>query len=1090
MGEPVGEDAWVSLVDEGSRNAANLDQRIAVIESYKRALHAEPCSLRLWLQYCEWMWSLHTDCQSSDAGWSEEEQLMGREIFSLQTALHLWLEGAHAVRWRLDDSHVLWNRYMSIELEELAKRPTHEGIQKIKNKYLDRLQQPHATWAETSSAFSGFLSRYDEPHWEEMMAKSTKLAQAAKDIYSQREYYEDKVKMAKKSGDAEQLKTAITQYQDFETRQAKGHNGIPQLLFAFYERALLLIPTDTGLWEDYITAVNTFLSDPKNNPQDATNLLDLIDRSVKHCPWSGALWSRYIIRAEIENLAFRHVEGIKHAATSSGQLDRNGMDDVLLVYAAWCHYLRRRATGEHATEEDGDLADVGMPSALESVKHWGERLKGRDWHGDPQFHIERCWIQYLTQKNIIDEARQQWHNLVKTHGDHYEFWQRYYQWEMMVPHNGWGRPHATHLLRQAIARRTLDWPEKLIEVYLLHAETFEPPREIASAIDFVHRNLKGVQKRRQREAAAAAAEQARVYEAQLAAAAPVAVQAETTSNDSPGSAKRKHEQDTTDGADAAFKKVKIAGDEQSSQHLKRDRENTSVIVTNLPLEVTQTKVRQYFREYGHINNLSIKKESNGNSSAALIEFRSIEDAQSALLRDGKYFVDHQIEVKPGTGLTLYVTNFPPTADEEYIRKLFKSCGEIFSIRWPSLKYNTHRRFCYVSFRTPEAAAAATKMDGKLLENKYKLDAKYSNPGQKKNREGAANEGREMHIGNLDKMAVEEDVKSMFSKYGTVESVRILRNVTGKSKGAAFVVMSTKEEAEKAVAELDKAKFMSQVMAVEIAETKNFKPTATTTGSVGSASPGPSVNERDEDGDSKMHTDLPAASGPQGNLNAGGLHAPPNPSKEGIQQRTITLLGVPDTVNDSRIRALCQPHGHIVKLTLRPDHSGAIIEYSSVDSAGKAALALEGHEIIPGRRLRTGDLSDLFGNKEEIRTDRIQIGVGKKASSLQPASALSTTGAQLQSAAPIRRPQAARGGRGGLGAKRGLGFPGAARKPASLEADGNGNGEAGAKAENGDKGKPPKSNADFKAIFLAGKPVASGSNAEAVQVGQNGNNEKK
>lgn len=1060
MSEPVGEDAWVVRVDDGSRNARDLEQRIAVVECYKRALNAEPCSLRLWLQYCEWLWSLHIDCQSSDAGWSEEEQHMGREIFSLDTAISVWLEGCHAVRWRLDDSHILWNRYMSIELEELSKRPTREGVERIKRKYLERLAQPHATWDETSQAFSRFVTQYDEPHWEETMVMSTRMAQGAKEIYAQREVYELKVKQARESRDDEKLKAALHEYQDFETRQYRGKHAIPALYFAFYERALLLLPTDASLWLDFVSAVNEYLTNQNNNPQDAPNLLDVLNRSVKHCPWSGQLWSRYIIRAEIENLEFRNVEEIKHAATSSGQLDRNGMDNVLMVYAAWCHYLRRRATNRHATDEDGDLADVGMPSALESVLHWGQRLYGKNWGGDPAFHIERCWIQYLTQKGLYDEAREQWHDLIKSRGDSYEFWQRYYQWEMTIPHNDWSRPNATHILKQGMSRRTVDWPEKLTEVYLLHCETFEPPTELANAIDYAHRNSKGIAKRREREAA----ERAAAYAQTAPPTAAATSEEPSTSHGSPNSVKRKHEEEAAEAEGSAAKKLKAtangAGEDLAAQQLKRDRENTSVLVTNLPLEVTQTKVRQYFKEYGHINNLAIRKESDGKAAAALIEFRSIEDAQSALLRDGKYFADHQIEVKPGTGRTLYVTNFPPKADEDYIRKLFKSCGEIFSIRWPSLKYNTHRRFCYVSFRTPEAAAAATKLDGKLLENRFKLDAKYSNPLQKKTREGATNEGRELHIGNLDKMAVEDDVSTVFSKYGTVESVRILRNIAAKSKGAGFVVMSTKTEAENAIKDLDKTKFMSQILQVEIAEAKNFKPISTMTGSVGFASPAPE-DQTDRDGDARMHTDLPSVSGPGGYTSRGALHAPANPSKAEIQARTITLLDVPDTINTTRLHALCEPYGHIIKLVLRPDHSGAIVEYADTAAAGKAALGLEGHEIVPGRKIRTGGLKDLFDSRDEKRTDRIVIGGGKKTEDTVLVKQAPVVGQQLQGAAPIRRPVVGGRGRGGLGAKRGLGFPGAARKPAALEAA---NGAGPAPAD----GQPKKSNADFKAIFLAGK----------------------
>jgi len=372
-----------------------------------------------------------------------------------------------------------------------------------------------------------------------------------------------------------------------------------------------------------------------------------------------------------------------------------------------------------------------------------------------------------------------------------------------------------------------------------------------------------------------------------------------------------------------------------------------------------------------------------------------------------------------------VTNYPPTADEGYIRELFKDCGEIFSIRWPSLKFNTHRRFCYISFRLADAAAAATQLDGKMLEGRYKLEAKYSDPGNKKPRESAINEGRELHVANLDFKATEDEVREVFSKYGSVESVRILRNIGGKSRGSGFVVFEKKEDATEALV-LDKSKFMTQILKVELSAAKNFKPTATSSGlKASSASPAP-----DSEGDVRM-SPSPA----------------PGPSKAEISSRTIALMNVPDTVNDARIRVLSEPYGDIVKLVLRPDHQGAIIEFGDVGAAGRAALGLENHEIVPGRRLRTGGVKDLFQEKDEVRSDRIQIGAGGKKAA--PA-------AFIQPSAPVRRP----GGRGGLGVKRGLGFGAGKASAQSAQSNAHPMGDN----TNGTAKEGSKSNDDFKAMI--------------------------
>lgn len=60
----------------------------------------------------------------------------------------------------------------------------------------------------------------------------------------------------------------------------------------------------------------------------------------------------------------------------------------------------------------------------------------------------------------------------------------------------------------------------------------------------------------------------------------------------------------------------------------------------------------------------------GTTDIAMIEFDTKDDALAALTRDQKSFNGNTIEVKLDAGSTLFVTNYPPTADEAYIRDLF------------------------------------------------------------------------------------------------------------------------------------------------------------------------------------------------------------------------------------------------------------------------------------------------------------------------------------------------------------------------------------------------------------------------------------
>ncbi|KAM0424651.1 hypothetical protein ACHAPT_010177 [Fusarium lateritium] len=1057
MANPIGEDNWLAYLEEIVRNSTDLEQRVNVVELYKRAVGAEPGSLRIWLAYCNYFWSLWEETQApSGHGWSDEERILGRELFSFGAALDLWQQGYEAIRYRLGDSHLLWDRWISLEMELLAKTKTPEGIKRITHLYCDRLLIPHLTWDETSQNFSTFLSEYNRSAWEDSMKDITANAQKTKRLISAREPFENRLNRAVDAGDVEAQKDALTTYLDWEMIQSKRSNDNPEigidLCRGLYARALTsALATDQSTWYEYIV----FLSSSNSDLQTPGNLLNVLRRAVQHCPWSGLLWNRYILCAEEAKLPFGEVESIKHAATSEDQLLKDGMEGMIEMYVAWCGFLKRTAMDATATDESVDVADVGLGAALEDVSVVGQRLYGKDFQGDPKFRLERIYIQYLTEKKgAVDEARAQWNKLaaLQIHADNHDFWFRYYMWEMLIFSSSGAQDNrsptpssagasfrvptlATGVLTRAVARREIDWPEKVLEVYMQHCNDYEQPLSLRKAADRVHKTGKEVKKRREREEQEKTAAYAAYYNAPEA-------QEPSQEAKSPGGSKRKRETnvDATGEPESASKRQKSDADgqpeqdttPQQSQAPKRDRENSTVIVTNLPSEVTQTKVRQYFKEYGHINNITaFVRDEKTKSSTALIEFSSPAEAQSALLRDGKYFGPSQLSVKSGHDLTVYVANFPPIADETYIRDLFKDCGEILSIRWPSLKVNSHRRFCYISFRDREASANAVKKEGKVLEGRYRLLAKYSDPSRKKAREGALSEGREVHISNLDRSASEADLKEVFSKYGKVTRVKVPQTLAGKNKGFAFIDFETKEEAEKAVAEMNSTKFRSQILEVSLSKESKVKPAATTIVAENARS-SPAPSSRDAEGDEAMEDT--------------SSEAQPKPTAADISARTIALMGLPDTVNDARIRALVEPLGSIVKLIVLPANGGAKIEFTDVATAGKASLQLNSMEF-EGRPLRTGTVEELRQAKAEHVQDRIVYGSGNKD---QNSKGTTSTGF-MPPPTTLRRPVL-----GKSGPRRGLGFKPTASKAAQNGAEPNGESSSGT----------TKSNADFKAMFLA------------------------
>ena len=64
-------------------------------------------------------------------------------------------------------------------------------------------------------------------------------------------------------------------------------------------------------------------------------------------------------------------------------------------------------------------------------------------------------------------------------------------------------------------------------------------------------------------------------------------------------------------------------------------------------------------------------------------------------------------------------------------------------------------------------------------------------------------GRKLYVGNLPYSADQQSLTEIFSRCGTVDSVNVITDRdTGRSKGFAFIEMSSDSEAQKAIQELN------------------------------------------------------------------------------------------------------------------------------------------------------------------------------------------------------------------------------------------------------------------------------------------------
>jgi cold-inducible RNA-binding protein len=81
-------------------------------------------------------------------------------------------------------------------------------------------------------------------------------------------------------------------------------------------------------------------------------------------------------------------------------------------------------------------------------------------------------------------------------------------------------------------------------------------------------------------------------------------------------------------------------------------------------------------------------------------------------------------------------------------------------------------------------------------------------------------GRRLYVGNLPYKVTDEDLTTLFSRAGTVDSVRVMRDqATGRARGFAFVEMSSDEDAQKAIDQFHQYQMDGRALVVNEARPK-------------------------------------------------------------------------------------------------------------------------------------------------------------------------------------------------------------------------------------------------------------------------------
>ncbi|XP_017025564.1 RNA-binding protein 34 [Drosophila kikkawai] len=199
------------------------------------------------------------------------------------------------------------------------------------------------------------------------------------------------------------------------------------------------------------------------------------------------------------------------------------------------------------------------------------------------------------------------------------------------------------------------------------------------------------------------------------------------------------------------KATKAKANNKDEGAVKRERnpadEAATVFVGNLPINTKRVQIVKLFQPFGTVQSIRLrtaggkllfkhKQRKDAGSLNAYVVLQTPEIAQKALELHGSEFKDNHLRVTPAAKAaaewngqnneqpndkdakrTIFVGSLKYSANEEKLREIFSSCGEIDYIRCLQEGVKGCKGVAYVCFQKPDAVGLALELNQTLLDDR-------------------------------------------------------------------------------------------------------------------------------------------------------------------------------------------------------------------------------------------------------------------------------------------------------------------------------------------------------------------------------------
>ncbi|XP_055261613.1 squamous cell carcinoma antigen recognized by T-cells 3 isoform X3 [Moschus berezovskii] len=732
---PLTEELWLEwLHDEISMAMDGLD-REHVYDLFERAVKDYICP-NIWLEYGQYSVGGIGQKGGLEKVRSVFERALSSVGLHMTKGLAIWeayreFESAIVEAARLEKVHSLFRRQLAIPLYDME-----------------------ATFAE-----------YEE--WSEDPIPESVIQSYNKALQQLEKYkpYEESLLQAEAPRLAE-----YQAYIDFEMKI-----GDPARIQLIFERALVencLVP---DLWIRYSQYLDRQLK-----VKDL--VLSVHSRAVRNCPWTVALWSRYLLAMERHGVEHRVISVTFEKALSAGFIQAT---DYVEIWQAYLDYLRRRVDFKQDSSKELEELRSAFARALEYLKQEVEERFNES--GDPSCLIMQNWARIEARLcNNMQKARELWDSIMtRGNAKFANMWLEYYNLERA--HGD--AQHCRKALHRAV-QCTSDYPEHVCEVLLTMERTEGTLEDWDLAVQKTETRLARVNEQRikaaEKEAALAQQEEEKVEQRKRARAEKKALKKKKKTR---GADKRRADDDE-----------KEWGDDEEEQPSKRRRVENSIPPAGEA-------------ELGSEADLS-----RSSAPAAVEPPLEPKEVRVGARRRDVPKVPHD---SSKDGVTVFVSNLPYGLGEPAatLRPLFEACGDVVEVRPIFSNRGDFRGYCYVEFREEAAALQALQLDRQSVEGRPMFVSpcvdKSKNPDFKVFRYSTALEKHKLFVSGLPFSCTKEELEEICKAHGTVKDIRLVTNRAGKPKGLAYVEYENESQASQAVLKMDGMTIRENVIKVAI-----------------------------------------------------------------------------------------------------------------------------------------------------------------------------------------------------------------------------------------------------------------------------------